>query len=122
MHVEATNCHRAYAAKGAAMNAAFESLVVDFKDMPMGAIHFRWSALTGGLTGSFKVYASCFPDVASFDVDGTEIDGAVVTPHNASGSRIWIRDRLSFRYGLVRWTPGGVTGGTVDIVAIGKKS
>ena len=122
MTVEATNCNRTYAAKAQSMEALFSSDVIDFKDMPMGAIHVLWTGITGALTGTFKIYASNLPDPSSFDVDGTEIDQAVITPHNATGSRIWIRDRLSFRYALVRYTPVGITGGLCDIIAIGKKS
>lgn len=122
MIIEATNVNRSYAAKGQALAANFESLVIDFKDMPMAAIHAIWAGVTGVLDGQFKIYASNFPEVTSFDLDGTQIDGGEFVLHNANGSRIWIRDRLSFRYALIRYTANGVTGGTVDIVAIGKKS
>ncbi len=88
----------------------------------MGAVHFLWSGITGVNDGTFKIYASNLPDLSSFDPDGTEIDGAVITPHNVSGSRIWIRERLSFRYALVRFMANGTTGGTCDIIALGKKS
>ena len=122
MIVEATNCHRAFAARSQSLAADFVSDVVDFKDMPMGAIHVFWSGVTGTIDGNFKIYASNRPEISSFDPDGTEIDGAEIVPHNADGSRIWIRDRLSFRYALVRFSKGGITGGTCDVIAIGKKS
>lgn len=122
MTVEATNCHRAYVAKDQSLAASFVSQVIDFKDMPMGIVHIFWSGITGTIDGTFKLYASALPEISSFDPDGTEIEGASITPHNASGSRIWIRDRLSFRYCLVRYTANGITGGLCDIVAIGKKS
>jgi hypothetical protein len=123
MHtVEATNCNRSFAAKDQALASSFNSLVIDFKDMPLGSIQFIWSGIIGTIDGTFKIYASNRPEVATFDPDGTEIDGSSFVPHNASGSRIWIRDRIGFRYALVRWTPNGVTAGTVDIIAMGKKS
>ena len=122
MIIEATNCHRSYAAKQVSLATAFASSVIDFKDMPLGSIHIFWSGIVGDLDGVFKVYASNVPDLSSFDVDGTEIDGASIVPHNASGSRIWIRDRIGFRYALVRWTPNSITAGTGDIIAIGKKT
>lgn len=121
MIVEATNCHRAYAANLRSMAADFVSHVIDFKDMTHGSIHVRWSNVSGTLDGTFKIYASDFPDEASFDPDGTEIDGATFSPHNTDGSRIWLRDRLSMRYTLVRYTKVGILAGTCDIVAIGKK-
>ncbi len=122
MIIEATNVNRSYAAKAQSLASSFETSVIDFKDMPMGSIHFMWASATGTIDGLFKIYASNFPEVASFDVDGTEIDGSEFSLHAASGSRIWIRDRLAFRYALVRYTAGGVSGGAVDIVALGKKS
>lgn len=122
MILEATNVNRSYAAKAQPLNADFASLVIDFKDMPMGSIHAVWAGVTGVLDGQFKIYASDFPEISSFDLDGTQIDGGEFVIHNNNGSRIWIRDRLSFRYALVRYTANGVTGGTVDIVALGKKS
>ena len=88
----------------------------------MGVIHVFWRDIVGALDGTFKVYASAIPDLDSFDPDGTEIDGAIIVPHNLTGSRIWIRDRLSFRYALVRYTAGSITAGDCDIIALGKKS
>jgi len=123
MTIEATNCHRAYAAQGVDASADFDSLIVDFKDMPMGSVHFFWRNLSGSLdASSFKLFASNLPDIEFFDPEGTDIDGSEIVPHAANGSRIWIRDRLGFRYFLVRWTAGSVVSGEIDIVAIGKKS
>lgn len=123
MIVEATNCHRAYAAQGQALDGNFESKVIDFKDMPMGSIQVSWSGIVGTFSdAAFKIYASNLPEVSSFDPDGTEIDGATIIPHAAAGSRIWIRDRLSFRYALIRFTKGSISAGQCDIVALGKKS
>ena len=123
MIVQATNCNRTYAAKDKSLAADFVSDVIDFKDMCHGSIHARWYGATGALDGTFRIYASDFPDVASFDPNGTLIDGAVFAIHSlGDGSRIWIRDRLSFRYALVRYSSGTVSGGTVDVVAIGKKA
>lgn len=121
MIVEATNCHRAYAAKDQSLAANFHSSIIDFKDMPMGSIQMIWTGITGTPGGAFAIFASNLPDDSSFD-DG-EIDAcAALTVHAASGSRIWIRDRLAFRYAQVRWTKAGELGGTVSIVALGKKS
>lgn len=123
MTTEATNCHRAYAAKDADASLNFESEVIDFKDSPMGSVHIFWRGLSGSLVNSsFQLFASNLPDVQSFDPDGTEIDGSEIEPHAADGSRIWIRDRLGFRYLMVRWTAGDVVDGEIDIIAIGKKS
>lgn len=101
------------------MALAFNSEVIDFKDMPMGSVQIRWTGATGVLNGTFKVHASNFPEDATFDGN----DLAPSFPLDAStGSPIWIRERIGFRYAQVRFTPGGVTGGLCDIVAIGKKS
>lgn len=121
--VQATNCNRSYAAKGESLGADFESLVIDFKDMPIGSIQARWSgATTPG--GTFKTYVSNFPDVASFDPLGTELDCGTILVDRAAGSTILLlnRDRVAFRYALVRYTAGSTVGGTVDLVAIGKKT
>jgi len=120
MIVEATNCNRTYAAKAKSLAAAFKSDIIDFKDMPMGSVHIFWRDVTGTLTGEFKLYASNIPEDAAFD--DNPIDGAVIVMHNSLGSRLWIRDRLAFRYAQVRYEPNGTTGGDCDIVAIGKKS
>jgi len=122
MIIEATNVHRAYAAKSKPLNADFNSHVIDFRDMPMGSIQFVWSGITGDITGQFKIYASNFPEISSFDIDGTEIDGSAFTIHNLNGSRIWIRDRLAFRYALIRYVCNTTIDGIIDIIAIGKKS
>jgi hypothetical protein len=120
MIVEATNCNRTYAAKAKSLAVGFSSDIIDFKDMPMGSIHVFWRSVTGAFDGEFKIYASNIPDDAAFT--DNEIDGAVIVIHNANGSRLWIRDRLAFRYAQVRYVPNGVTAGEVDLVAIGKKS
>ena len=122
MVIQATNVNRSYAAKEKSLASDFETTVIDFKDMPMGSVHAIWSGVTGTLDGEFKIYASNFADIAAFDPEGTQIDGGEFVLHNTEGSRIWIRDRLSFRYLLLRYTANGVTGGSVDIVALGKKS
>lgn len=122
MTVEATNCHRAYAVQGQSLGVNFVSSVVDFKDMPICAVQILWSGIVGSLDGVFRLYGSLLPDVSSFDPDGTEIDGSAITPHAASGSRLWIRDRVGFRYLLVRYAKASITSGVVDIVALGKKS
>lgn len=122
MIIEATNISRCYAAKAQSMGDNFESHIIDFKDMPMGSIHFLWSGIVGTIDCEFKIYASNIPDINAFDLLGTEIDCAGFIPHAESGSKIWIRDRLSFRYVLVRFTKNLVSAGSVDIVALGKKS
>lgn len=122
MTIEATNINRSYAAKAQSLAADFTSAVIDFRDMPMGSIQAKWAGVTGTLTGTFVVLASNFPEVDSFDPEGCRIDGAEWTIHAANGSRIWLRDRLAFRYALVVYTAEGTTGGSVDIVAIGKKT
>jgi len=96
--------------------------VIDFKDMPMGVIQLIWSGGTGALDGAARIYASAVPDLVGFDLDGTYVDCSEMTTDKAAGSKIWIRDRLSFRYALVRYTANGMTGGVVDIIALGKKS
>jgi hypothetical protein len=123
MIVEATNCHRGYAASSVSLAADFASAVVDFKDMPMGIVQCLWTGAAGAaLDGTFRLYASALPDLDSFDPDGTEIEGAAIVIHNANGARAWLRDRLAFRYLLIRYFKGSMTAGVVDIVALGKKS
>ena len=121
MEITPRNCNRAYAAKNMPLDADFDSLVIDFKEMPMGSIQTIWRAAVGS-GGLFNVYASNLPDVASFDPEGSLIDGSEWTVHNADGGRIWIRDRLAFRYALMRYTAGSMTAGNVDIIAIGKRT
>jgi hypothetical protein len=87
----------------------------------MGIVHVFWSGLTA-LDGVFTLYASSVPDLSSFDLTGTRIDGAEIKPHASAGSRIWIRDRLAFRYLLVRWEHGTNTAGFGTVIALGKKS
>ena len=122
MIVEATNCNRTYAEKQKSLADDFESAVIDFKDMPMGSIQFIWSGITGALDSVLKIYCSNTPELVGFDPDGTQIDGAEFSPHNTDGARIWIRDKVAFRYALVRYFKNGTTGGALDIIAIGKKS
>jgi hypothetical protein len=120
--IQAKNCNRSYAIKNQSMGANFESLVIDFHDMPMGSIHFLWSGLVGTLDCEFKIFASNLPEVSSFDEIGTLIDCSSFVPHATSGSKIWIRDRIGFRYALVRFYKNNLTSGSVDIIALGKKS
>lgn len=120
--IQAKNCNRSYAAKNKSMSMDFISDVIDFHDMPMGSIQIIWSGVAGALDCSFKLYASNLPEVSSFDIDGTEIDGSEIIPHNNDGCRIWIRDRIGFRYVMIRYTKNGTTDGSVDILAYGKKS
>jgi hypothetical protein len=122
MIIEATNCNRSYVEKAKTLASNFESNVIDFKDMPMGAIHFLWSNIVGAVDCTFKIYASNLPDISSFDVDGCLVDCGSFVVHNTNGSRIWIRDRLAFRYAMIRFEKNSVTSGSVDIIAIGKKS
>lgn len=117
--VEATNCHRAYAAKGQSLAGSFSSSIIDFKDMPMGSVQIKWTGATGTLNGTFKVYASNLPEDATFD--GNDLKPSFPLDA-ASGAPIWIRERLGFRYAQIRFFAGGVSGGTCDIIAIGKKS
>lgn len=119
--IDATNCHRAYAADGVSLGADFVSHIIDFRDMPMGSIQMLWSGAVA-LSGTFRIYSSNIPEVSAFDPAGTELENSSFALHAASGSRMWIRHRLAFRYALVRYTANGETGGTVDIVALGKKS
>ena len=120
--LQATNCNRTYAAYLKSMAGDFDSDVIDFVDMPIGSVQILWAGGTGTPNGQVKLYASNFPDLSTFDPTGTEIDGAVMTLDAASGSRIWLRDRLAFRYLLARYTANGATGGAISIMALGKKS
>lgn len=119
MTVEATNCHRAFAAKAQSLAAAFHSQIIDFKDMPHGSIQAKWSGATGTLDGEFKIYASNYPEDATFD--GNDIACATFIVNSAAHAPIWIREGLGFRYAQVRYTPNGVSGGSCEIIAIGKK-
>ncbi len=119
MTVEATNCHRAYASKGQSLAASFHSEVIDFKDMPNGSIQARWEGATGTLNGEFKIYASNYPETSTFD--GNELACATIVVNSAAKAPIWIREGLGFRYAQVRYIPNGVTGGSCEIIAIGKK-
>jgi hypothetical protein len=122
MTLAATNCNRVFAAKAQSLAVDFVSEVIDFRDMPMGSVQARWVGVTGALTGAFTVLASNFPEVDSFDLEGCRIDGAEWTLHAVAGSRLWLRDRLAFRYALVAYKANGTTGGSVDLIALGKKS
>ena len=86
----------------------------------MGSVQIIWSGITGTPNGFIKLFASNIPNDAAFD--GCEIDGAIFSLNQTSGSRIWIRDRLAFRYLQARFTKVGITGGSIDIIALGKKS
>jgi hypothetical protein len=120
MIVHATDCNRAFAAKGFSLGADFRSHIVDFKDMPMGSIQLLWSGAAGTLDGKFEIFASNIPEDPWFD--DNPIDGAVMPVDAPNGGGMWLRDRLAFRYAQVRYTAGGTTAGVVDIVALGKKS
>jgi hypothetical protein len=117
--VKATNVNRTYAAKGQSLAAPFSSDIIDFMDMPMGSIQLDWLGAVG-TGGSFKIFASNLPRDDAFDKN--EIDCSEMLIDAAAGAPIWIRDRLAFRYAQVRYTPNGTTGGTVDILALGKKT
>ncbi len=116
-----TNCNRTYIAKDIALTSSFYSKIADFKDMPMGSIQIFWRSVTGTLDGQITLYASNLHEDDTF-FDGGELDGAVIPITSANGNRIWLRERLAFRYLQARFVPNGITGGTVDIVALGKKS
>lgn len=120
--IDATNCHRAYAADGVSLGADFVSHIIDFRDMPMGSIQIVWQGAGGAMDGEFTIHASNLPEESSFDEDGCVIECSEMTLGKASGSRIWIRDRLAFRYALVRYKANGTVGGTVEVIALGKKS
>lgn len=122
MTVNATNCHRAYAATAKPMGADFESAVIDFQDMPMGSIQVVWQGAQAPFTGVFTIYASNYPDPSSFDEEGCKIDCSELDVTKTAGSLLWIRDRLAFRYALVRYRSNLQVGGTADIIALGKKS
>lgn len=121
MIVLTTNCNRSYAEKDKSLSADFVSNIVDFKDMPMGSVQLVWRNVTGVLTGEVKLYGSILHEDPSL-FDGGEIDGAVFSIGTANGNQLWSRDRLAFRYLQARYSKGGITGGTIDIVALGKKS
>lgn len=89
--------------------------------MPTGSVQIVWKNVTGILNGTFTLYASNLHEDDSF-FDGGEIDGAIIPIAGVNGNRIWLRDRLAFRYLQVRFVANGVTGGTVDIIALGKKT
>ena len=116
-----TNCNRTYLAKDQPLTADFSSNIADFKDMPMGSVQLVWKDVTGTLDGQAILYASNLHEDTAF-FDGGEIDGAAINIDSANGNQIWLRDRLAFRYLQVRFTKNGITGGTMDIVALGKKS
>lgn len=117
----ATNCNRTYIAKDLSLAADFHSKIADFRDMPMGSIQVLWRNVTGTLDGEISLHCSNLPEDDSF-FDGGDIDGGIIPIDSASGSRMWLRDRLAFRYLQARFTKNGITGGTVDIIALGKKS
>lgn len=119
--LDATNCNRTYIAKNVPLTSNFNSKIADFRDMPMGSVQLVWKNVTGTLDGKVVLYASNLHEDDSF-FDGGEIDGAIMPVDSANGNRMWIRDRLSFRYLQARFTQNGITGGTLDIIALGKKS
>ncbi len=119
--LNATNCNRTYIAKDVSLASNFFSKIADFKDMPMGSIQVVWKNVTGTLDGQITLYSSNLPEDDSF-FDGGEIDGAVIPVDSANGNRMWLRERLAFRYLQARFVKNGVTGGTVDIIALGKKT
>jgi hypothetical protein len=123
MTVTPRNCNRAYAAQGQSLAADFTSQVIDFHEMPMGSIQAVWRGASGApLDGTFRIYVSNLPELETFDPEGCLVAGAEFTVHNATGSRIWIRERIGFRYALVRYTAGNMSDGVVDLVAIAKRS
>lgn len=120
--LEATNCNRTYAAKQKSLAADFVCAVIDFKDSAIAAIQMIWTGGTG-IAGHFTIYGSLVPDLASFD--GCEIEGATITMDgDAAHARLWSRGAgsVTFRYALVKYTAAGTTGGTVDVIAMGKKA
>lgn len=119
--LDTTNCNRTYLEIGKPASADFYSKIADFRDMPMGSVQVVWRNLTGSFDGEIRLYASNLPEDDSF-FDGGEIDGAIIPINSASGNRMWIRDRLGFRYLQARFVKNGITGGEIDIVGLGKKS
>ncbi len=119
--LKAVNCNRTYIAKDVPLTADFYSKIADFLDMPIGAIQIFWRNVTGSFDGEITLHSSLIAENDS-DFDGGEIDGAIIPIVSANGNRMWLRDRLAFRYLQARCVKNSITGGTLDIIAYGKKS
>lgn len=119
--LRATNCNRTYLAKGISLANNFSSDIADFADMPMGSVQLIWRNVTGTPNGIVTLYCSNLPEEEWF-FDGGEINGAVYNINSAQGGNIWLRERLAFRYLQARYVKNGIAGGTLDIVALGKKT
>jgi hypothetical protein len=116
----ATAVNRIYLAQGLSLGSDFRSDIADFRDMPMGAVQIVWTGATGTLDGRMQFHASLLPEESTFD--GCEIDDGFWILDEASSARLWIRQSLGFRFLQARYTANGCTGGTIDIIAHGKKS
>lgn len=119
--LSAVNCNRTYIAKDIPLASNFSSKIADFRDMPMGSVQIVWRNVTGTFDGQVTLFASNLPEDDSY-FDGGEIDGGVMTVASANGNSIWLRERLAFRYLQARFVKNGITGGTIDIIALGKKT
>lgn len=119
--IDTTNCHRAYITKDVAMNAVHKSHIADFRDMPMGSVQVVWTGAAGtSIDGSVQFYGSNLPEEWTFDDNPLECAEILVAA--TQGAKLWIRERIGFRYLQARYTPGNIVAGSLSIIALGKKS
>jgi hypothetical protein len=116
-----TNTHRVFIiAEATAMAADVESVVIDFRDMPLGSVQVVWEN-ADSTDGEFKLYASNFSEANTFTEDNAiPLSDFVVT--SPSGSKLWSYERLAFRYMMLKWKSNGTSTGTMKAIAIGKKT
>lgn len=118
MIIESCNSSIVRVANQLSLGADFVSSVIDFRDSSHCSIQVVWSGVDL-YTGSFKLYGSLLRDESSFT--DNDIDHSLYVIESGKTSKMWIYDRLSFRYVQLRWTKNTTTTGTVDLWAQGKK-
>lgn len=100
------------------MAADFVSPTIDFRDSSHCAVQVMFSGLDV-FTGAFSLYGSLLRDPASFP--DNDIAQSLYVVQAGKVSKMWIFDRLSFRYMQLWWTANATAAGTVSIWAQGKK-
>lgn len=110
------------------MNADFTSDVIDFKEMTVGSIQFKWEN-NDALNGKIIIESSNIDNEAWYGVvkggiitlseDGVTVDADGVLQKKCQTFNLGV---IGYRYARLRYLKGANTAGTISFIGLGKKN